>query len=57
VWFRKNSLAGNSIECERMRRITSEILGAAMDEELKVAAADEELGAAIDDGGVVRQAW
>jgi hypothetical protein len=40
-----------------MRRITSEILGAAMDEELKVAAADEELGAAIDDGGVVRQAW
>jgi hypothetical protein len=27
-----------------MRRITSEILGAAMDEELKVAAADEELG-------------
>jgi hypothetical protein len=37
-----------------MRRITSEILGATMDEGVRVTAADEELGAAIDDEGVMR---
>jgi hypothetical protein len=41
-------MVGKSIEYKRMRRVTSEILGAAIDEEPEAAAANEEPTATIE---------